>query len=137
MRIGQWSARPDRDRHVARRRTYGMSVTRTGSRSPLGGWLFDQPYLLLSLTSLFWAGNTVLGRFIAGHVPPVTLAFIRWGGAFAILLPFAAAHLARDWPTIRKHVGVLTVLAFTGFSVYNTLAYYGLQYTTAINGLLL
>ena len=33
--------------------------------------------------------------------------------------------------------GVMTLLAFTGFSVYNTLAYYGLQYTTAINGLLL
>ncbi len=29
--------------------------------------------------------------FFAGHVPPVTLAFIRWGGAALILLPFAAA----------------------------------------------
>ncbi len=38
---------------------------------------------------------------------------------------------------IRKHAGVMALLAFTGFSVYNTLAYYGLQYTTAINGLLL
>jgi drug/metabolite transporter (DMT)-like permease len=100
------------------------------------GW-FDQPYLLLSLTSLFWAANTVLGRFIVGHVPPVTLAFIRWGGAFLILLPFAAKYLARDWPTIRQHAGRLTVLALTGFSAYNTMAYYGLQYTTAINGLLL
>ncbi len=102
-----------------------------------GGWLFDQPYLLLSLTSLFWAGNTVLGRFIAGHVPPITLAFIRWSGAFAILLPFALRHLIRDWPTIRKHAALMTLLALTGFSVYNTMAYYGLQYTTAINGLLL
>ncbi len=108
--------------------------TRAGRR---GGWLFDQPYLLLSLTSLFWAGNTVLGRFIVGHVPPITLAFIRWAGAFAILLPFAARHLARDWPMIRKHAGIMALLAFTGFSIYNTLAYYGLQYTTAINGLLL
>ena len=102
-----------------------------------GGWLVGQPYLLLSLTSLFWAGNTVLGRFLAGHVPPVTLACVRWAGAFVILLPFAAPHLARDWPTIRKHAGLLTVLALTGVSAYNTLAYYGLQYTTAINGLLL
>ncbi len=102
-----------------------------------GGWLVDQPYLLLSLTSLFWAGNTVLGRFLAGHVPPVTLACIRWAGAFLILLPFAAPHLARDWSTIRRHLGLLTVLALTGVSAYNTLAYYGLQYTTAINGLLL
>jgi len=102
-----------------------------------GGWLLDQPYLLLSLTSLFWAGNTVLGRFIAGHVPPVTLACVRWTGAFLVLLPFSARHLARDWPMIRKHAGKLAVLAFTGVSAYNTLAYYGLQYTTAINGLLL
>ena len=107
------------------------------SQRRVGVWLIDQPYLLLSLTSLFWAGNTVLGRFIAGHVPPITLSFIRWSGAFLILLPFAARHLARDWPTIRNHVGRMVLLAFTGFSVYNTLAYYGLQYTTAINGLLL
>ena len=111
-----------------------VQEARAGRR---GGWLFDQPYLLLSLTSLFWAGNTVLGRFIVGHVPPITLAFIRWAGAFAILLPFAARHLARDWPMIRKHAGIMALLAFTGFSIYNTLAYYGLQYTTAINGLLL
>ncbi len=102
-----------------------------------GFWLFDQPYLLLALTSLFWAGNTILGRFIVGHVPPMTLAFIRWSGATLILLPFAIRHLARDWPLIRNHAGVMALLAFTGFAIYNTLAYYGLQYTTAINGLLL
>jgi drug/metabolite transporter (DMT)-like permease len=105
--------------------------------SRAGGWLLDQPYLLLSLTSLFWAVNTVIGRYMAGHVPPVTLAFIRWGGAFLILLPFAARDIARDWPIIRKHVGLMTVLSLTGFSAYNTMAYYGLQYTTAVNGLLL
>ncbi len=101
------------------------------------GGLFDQPYLLLSLTSLFWAGNTVLGRFLAGHVPPITLSFVRWGGAFFVLLPFAALPLARDWPTIRKHLGLMVVLAATGISAYNAMAYYGLQYTSAINGLLL
>jgi drug/metabolite transporter (DMT)-like permease len=102
-----------------------------------GGRLFDQPYLLLSLTSLFWAGNTVLGRFVVGHVPPMTLAFVRWAGAFLILLPFAAGHLARDWPVIRKNAGMMAMYAVFGFSAYNTMAYYGLQYTTAINGLLL
>jgi len=109
----------------------------TSATTRMGGWLFDQPFLLLPLTSLFWAGNVVLGRFIAGHVPPITLSFIRWAGAFVILLPFAARPLARDWPTIRKHAGLMTLLALTGFSAYNTMAYYGLQYTTAINGLLL
>ena len=92
---------------------------------------------MLSLTSLFWAGNTIIGRGIVGHVPPMTLAFIRWAGAAVILLPFAAGHIARDWPIIRKHAAIMTLLALTGFSAYNTMAYYGLQYTTAINGLLL
>jgi len=114
-----------------------MSGGERQSRSRVGGWLFDQPYLLLSLTSLFWAGNVVLGRFVVGHIPPITLSVIRWVGASLILLPFAASHLVRDWPTIRKHIGLLTLLALTGFSAYNTMAYYGLQYTTAINGLLL
>jgi drug/metabolite transporter (DMT)-like permease len=114
-----------------------MALARDTAASRAGGWIFDQPYLLLSLTSLFWAGNTILGRFIAGHVPPITLALIRWTGACLILLPFAARHLRRDWPVIRKHAGIMALLSFTGFSIYNTLAYYGLQYTTAINGLLL
>lgn len=107
------------------------------SKPWLDRWLFDQPYLLLSLTSLFWAGNTVLGRFIVGHVPPVTLAVIRWAGACVILLPFAAPHIRRDWPVIKRHFWLMTALALTGFSAYNTMAYIGLQYTSAINGLLL
>ena len=104
----------------------------------VGGWLSDQPYLLLSLTSLFWAGNTVLGRFVVGHIPPMTLAFGRWAGAFddpvAVRGRPPAARLA-DHP--QNMPEMMTLLAFTGFSAYNTMAYYGLQYTTAINGLLL
>lgn len=64
-------------------------------------WLIDQPYLLLSLTSLFWAANIVLARFVAGHVPPMTLSSVRWIGAFILLWPFAKEHLRRDWPTLR------------------------------------
>ena len=73
--------------------------TRTGAR------LFHEAYLLLSLTSLFWSGNVVLGRFVAAYIPPITLSVIRWGGAFVVLLPFAARHLARDWPLIRLTTG--------------------------------
>jgi len=102
-----------------------------------GNWLLDQPYLLLSFTSLFWAGNTILGRYVAGHIPPMTLAFVRWAGASLIVLPFAARHIAQDWPVLRKSWPMMLLISVTGFSVYNTMAYYGLQYTTAINGLLL
>jgi drug/metabolite transporter (DMT)-like permease len=108
-----------------------------GVFSRISGWLNQQPYLLLSLTSLFWAGNIVLGRFVSEHVPPVALTWFRWGIAFLILLPFSAPHLTRDWPVIRRHVWILTVLALTGNTAYHVMAYYGLRYTEAINVLLL
>ena len=103
----------------------------------LGGDLFDRPYLLLTLTSLFWAGNIVLGRYIAGKVPPVTLSFVRWTGAFLLLIGFAWPHLRRDWPAIRASLPRLAFMALTGVVSYNTLAYWGLQYTEALNALLI
>jgi drug/metabolite transporter (DMT)-like permease len=104
--------------------------------SPIA-WLNHQPYLLLSLTSLFWAGNIVLGRYVAGHVPPITLSCIRWIGALLILLPFAWPHLARDWPALRARLPFIVVLSLTGFAINNTLSYWALQYTQALNALLI
>lgn len=103
---------------------------------PLRG-LFNAPYLLLCLTSLLWAGNLVLGRYVAGHVPPLTLALLRWTGATLIVLPFAFGQLMRDLPLIRAHFWSLLLLAATGISCYNAMSYYALQYTEALNGLLL
>ena len=100
-------------------------------------WLTHQPYLLLSLTSLFWAGNIVLARYVAGHVPPMTLSCVRWIGAFVMLLPFAWPHLRRDWPALRARLPLMVVLAATGFAINNALAYWALQYTTALNALLI
>jgi len=102
-----------------------------------GQWLYGQAYLLLTLTTLFWAGNIVLGRLVAGHVPPVAFAFVRWGGAFLILLPFAWPHLKRDWPVIRRHLPMMLLLSFTGITSYNTMVYFGLQFTGALTGVLL
>jgi drug/metabolite transporter (DMT)-like permease len=102
-----------------------------------GRSFFDRPYLLLTLVSLFWAINIVLGRYIAGTVPPVMLALVRWGGAALILLPFVVGHIRRDWPAIQTHFKIMIALSLTGMTLYNTFAYYGLQYTEAINGLLI
>jgi drug/metabolite transporter (DMT)-like permease len=100
-------------------------------------WLNNQPYLLLSLTSLFWAGNIVLGRYVGGHVPPMTLSCVRWIGVFFMLLPFAWPHLKRDWPVLRARLALMLVLSATGFAINNTLSYWGLQYTEALNALLI
>ena len=100
-------------------------------------WLNNQPYLLLSLTSLFWAGNIVLARHVAGHVPPLTLSCLRWIGTFLILLPFAWPHLKRDWPVMRAHLPMLVFLSSIGFAYNNAISYWAMQYTEAQNALLI
>ncbi|QWG17479.1 DMT family transporter [Bradyrhizobium sediminis] len=100
-------------------------------------WLNNQPYLLLSLTSLFWAGNIVLARYVAGHVPPMTLSCVRWIGAFLMLMPFAWPHLKRDWPAMRARLPLMVALSATGFAFNNAISYWALQYTEALNALLI
>jgi drug/metabolite transporter (DMT)-like permease len=115
-----------------------MTVADSPLRKPSPAtWLFNQPYLMLSLMALFWAANIVLGRFVAGHVPPFALTFCRWAGTFLVLVPFAWPYLQRDWPVIRKNLPLLLLLAFTGFAFNNALSYWGLQHTQALNALLI
>jgi drug/metabolite transporter (DMT)-like permease len=128
---------------VARRKsgtTYCTDMTDPASTPPARdpvGWLNNQPYLLLSLTSLFWAGNIVLARHVGDHVPPITLTTIRWFGVFLILLPFAWPHLKRDWPALRAHLPLMLFLSAIGFAFNNAISYWAMQYTQALNALLI
>lgn len=101
------------------------------------GWLNNQPYLLLSLSSLFWAGNIVLARHVGAHVPPLTLTTIRWFGVFLILLPFAWPHLKRDWAALCARLPLMLLLSLVGFAFNNAISYWALQYTEALNALLI
>lgn len=91
------------------------------------------PYVLVALACLCWAGNHVLGRAIAGHVPPLAISTIRWTIPTLILLPFAWPHLRRDWPAIRPRWTTIVWLTAIGGGLFGVLQYVGLQYTTAIN----
>jgi drug/metabolite transporter (DMT)-like permease len=99
--------------------------------------LYTNPYLLLSLTALFWSGNMVLGRGIRGDVPPLALAFWRWAIAFACVLPLALPHLKAQWPLLRAGWRPVVILGLIGVGSYNTFAYIALQYTSATNAVLL
>ena len=119
-------------------RAFSLNVGfRTTLPAPSGNWLANQPYLLLSITALCWAGNAIVGRLAAGHIPPVTLSFLRWSLAFLIILPFAWKHLVRDWAAIRGRLGIMIVLSITGIGAFNTLQYWALEHTQALNTLLL
>jgi drug/metabolite transporter (DMT)-like permease len=109
----------------------------SGSGRPEGAMsvrgLFGNPYLVLALASLCWSGNHIMGRAIAGHVPPVAIATLRWLLAAAVLWPFVRHQVARDWPLIRQKPGVILFLALIGGALFGTLQFVGLQFTTALN----
>jgi drug/metabolite transporter (DMT)-like permease len=65
------------------------------------------------------------------------LAFWRWFGGSLFIFGFAWPHLKRDWPVILRHWKIILLLSFLGVAIFNTLVYTGLQYTTAINALLM
>jgi drug/metabolite transporter (DMT)-like permease len=106
-------------------------VTTTRNR-----FLDASPYLLLTLCSLFWAGNWVVGRAMRHDIPPVAMGFWRWALALLILLPFAAPELWRNRHVISRDWVKLALLGALGATVFNTLIYVALQYTAATNGIL-
>jgi len=106
-------------------------------RGGIAASLYDRPYLLLVLTTLFWSGNFIVGRAVHGTVPPVALAFGRWAGAFLVVIGIAWPRLRRDWPMLLRHWPMLLLLAATGIAAFNTFVYIGLGSTTALNGLLM
>lgn len=98
---------------------------------------FDNAYLLLTLTMLFWAGNSVVARGIHETVPPLALAWMRWTLAALLLFPFAWPHLKRDWPVIRANWRIMLVLGASGIAGFISLYYYGVSKTSAINALVI
>src|SRR5260370_17873395 len=95
------------------------------------------PYLLLSLCSLIWAGNWVVGRAIRDTVPPASLAFWRWSIAALILAPIVLPRLKGQGRVLLRHWKVLVLLGGTGISLFQFLVYTGLPFTNALTALLL
>lgn len=99
------------------------------------GW--NQPYLLLILATLFWGGNAVVGRFLAGSLPPVTISALRLTISALVFTPFVIKLLRQDWEQAKRHWGGIVAAAITGVIGYNLLIYWALNYTTAINATLI
>jgi len=101
------------------------------------GQIWAMPYLLLTFTALFWAGNSIVARGAYGLVPPVALSFWRWTLALLLVLPLAWPHLRRDADALRGAWPMLVLLGVLGIGAFNTILYMGLQTTTAVNSVLL
>src|SRR3954451_15683813 len=98
--------------------SHHMTAAQEPRRATIARGLYGNPYLLLALASLCWSGNHLMGRAIAGHVPPLAISTFRWLLAAAVVYPFVRKQLATDWPLIREHLGATIYLSLLGGAVF-------------------
>jgi drug/metabolite transporter (DMT)-like permease len=75
----------------------------------------------------------VIARAAGGHVPPASLAVVRWIVVAALVAPFALAHARRDWPRLRANAHLILLFSVTGGGLFGTLQFVALHFTTALN----
>jgi drug/metabolite transporter (DMT)-like permease len=95
--------------------------------------VYRWPSVLLTLTAVFWAGNTVAGRLAVGEVSPLMLTFLRWLFVLAALWPVYGGEIRAHWPQVRPRLGGIVAMAALGMTGFNALYYVAAHYTSAIN----
>ncbi len=95
------------------------------------------PYLIMIIPPLLWAGNFIVGKAVSDQHAPLGLSFWRWFLASMIFVPFAARSMWEQRTVIRDSFWQIALLALLSVSLFNSLAYISLQYTTATNATLL
>jgi len=91
------------------------------------------PILLLVLTTLIWAGHSIVGRLAVGQIGPMTLTCMRWGVALVPILAAARPSLRRDWPALRGRWRYMTAMGAAGYTAFVALFYVAAHRTTALN----
>jgi len=95
-------------------------------------------YTLLICTTLIWSINFIIGKFAyLFEVPPLSLNFLRWSLVWILLFPFTYKEIFSNIRLIRKNIIYLTILAITSVSAFNSLVYLALNYTQAIDTILM
>jgi len=95
--------------------------------------LYDNPYVVLSGASLFWAGNVIASRIAVGEVSPMALTALRWLGVMVLLPVIARGALGRDWPVLRRRLPYVALMGTLGFTAFNAFYYVAAHYTAAVN----
>jgi drug/metabolite transporter (DMT)-like permease len=95
-------------------------------------------YIMLTLCSLFWSGNFIVGKFASLYeVPPLTLNFFRWLIVWIILIPFTFKDIIKNFKIIKKNFYSIFAMSITSISVFNSVVYYSLNFTQVLNGALM
>jgi drug/metabolite transporter (DMT)-like permease len=94
-------------------------------------------YLLLTLSTLFWAGNFIVGKFATlFEIPPLTLNVLRWLSVWVILMPFTYKEIYNNISNIKKNWLVISFMGLITISTFNSVVYFALNHTQVINAVL-
>ena len=108
------------------------SATLPAQRSPARrAWA--NAYLLLTLTTLMWAGNAIASRLAVGNISPMSLTSLRWVFVCTVLPWLMRRELRAHWPLLRSRWRFIAVMGAAGFTAFNALMYLAAYSTTAIN----
>lgn len=95
--------------------------------------LWASPILLLVLTTLIWAGHSIVARLALGEIGPMTLVTLRWALALAPILMAARPSLRRDWPILKRRWLYILAMGALGYTGFNALFYVAAHRTSALN----
>lgn len=91
------------------------------------------PFVLLTLTAVFWAGNTIAGRLAIGNVSPMGITALRWILAFSLMALVLPKEVRQIPAMFRQRPYYLLIMGFIGFTGFNAVYYLAAHYTYAVN----
>ena len=95
--------------------------------------ILTNPHFLLTLTSIFWAFNTVAGRAAVGEVSPLLIVSVRWFFVSIILSILCRNQLKEIWRIVNKRLKWIIFMGLFGFTGFNSAYYIAAHNTIAIN----
>jgi hypothetical protein len=95
--------------------------------------LNDNPWLLIVLACIFWAGNAVAARLAIGEISPMLLVSGRWCVASMILIAVARRPFLEDWPMLSRCRIRIGLMGFCGFTLFTVLFYVSAHHTSGVN----
>lgn len=94
-------------------------------------------YLLMVLSTLFWAGAFIAGKLSVPFIPAFTLTFLRFFIATIILYFVVKSKDKSNYKLTKKDIPIFLFTGIVGMFGYHVFFFTALKYTTAINSSLI
>ena len=95
--------------------------------------IFTNAHFLLTVTSLFWAFNTIAGRAAVDEVSPLLVVSVRWFFVSILLTFLCRKVLFETWKVLKYRLKWLVIMGLFGFTSFNSFYYIAAHDTIAIN----